>query len=452
MTLWRRFKAGLWSLGRRVRSLFAASTPALPAPVESKGAKDVRSSDLGDKSGWLGRSFVYEVADDIQTAVLTDGMLLRAMHSYENLARQGGVVLEPATGSGVSERKAKRAWREIEEFLAGISTPFGENWEDLFYKSCLSLAVFHNFVAELVWQDRKIVNFDLLPWGSVMQIVTAKGVPVGWIQFDYSYNRIPFALQEIAHGHLNRWPGDRYGTPLLGPVAGEDGDLHALRSIEALAGKQAQMLTFPYTIINFGTEGEPVRNATEQAANTALVEDMVRHGTLIGNGRVRGQVLEPKGKDLDGTLTHWQKRTVVPTGRSLLSLGMPENVNVATAEVIDAQESQNQLAVALAASANWRRSIFAPALYTRGIDPRLAPRLVPGEPNPVRREKSGKHAQGLGNDGYLDRNEVRRANGYQPMTPQQEIMVGQPKEQDSAEAPAEPTEPQDRKENRDGQE
>jgi hypothetical protein len=277
---------------------------------------------------------------------------------------------------------------------------------------------------------------------------------VGWIQFDYSYNRIPFALQEIAHGHLNRWPGDRYGTPTLAPLAGEDGDLQAYRSIEALSGKQAQMLTFPYTIINFGTEAEPVRDKTEQAANTTLVEDMVRHGTLIGNGRVQGQVLEPKGKDLDGTLSHWQKRTVVPTGRSLLSLGMPEQVNVATAEVIDSQESQIQLAVVLSAAANWRRSIFMLALYTRGISPALAPHIVPGEPNPVRREKAGKHAQSLGDGGYLDRTEVRRANGYPPMTPQQELAQAvEPPKAPAKQDDAEPsTEPQDRRENRDGQE
>lgn len=415
-------------------------------PVKARGSKDVRSADLGDKSGWIGKKFVGDLASDIQEAVLTDGLLLRAMHQYEQLSRQGAITLEPANDSGIDPRSAERGMQVVQDFLSNVHSPYGEGWEDLYFKSVLELAVFANFAMELVWDGKQIVNMDLLPWGSLVELVDKKGVPFGWVQFDYYQNQIWFTLAEICHGHLNRWPGDRYGTPTLAPVSGDDGDLRAFRSIEALAGKQAEQLTFPYQIINFGTENRPVQSDTEQAANEALVEDMLRHGTLIGNGQVKGEVLEATGKDLDGTLKHWMRRAVVPTGKSLPSLGIAENINVATAEVLDSQESQNQLAVSMAAASSWRQTIFAWVLYVAGLPAELAPYIVPGEPNPVRREKAGKHAQSLGNDGYLTRNEVRRANGYTAATDEQARELDEYGQRDRA--GDEPTEPEDRREER----
>lgn len=420
------------SLGRRARGLFAAKEVVLQLPAHSKGAKDVRSADLGDRSGWIGRNFVSELADDIQTAVLTDSLLLRAMHDYERLARQGGITMEPAYGEGINERKAYRAMLEVQNFLGGILTPFGESWEDLFYVSAFSLAVFHNYAMERIWQGSQIVNLDLLPWGSVVQIVDKRGIPLGWIQFDYSYRRIPFALQEIAHGHMNRWPGDRYGTPELAPASGANGDLQAFRLNEARWGQQADQTTFPYAIINFGTKEQPVTDPSEQTANEATVKNMARYGCIVGNGKVSGQVLSPVGMDQAPLNKHWKERLVVSTGRSLLSLGMPEQINVATAEVIDAKEAQNQLATVLSGAANWRRTLFAWVLYTRGIDPQLAPHLIPGEPNPVRRERNGKHAMSLGDGRYVTRDEVRRENGYPATT------KGQAAELDRAIAPKQP--------------
>jgi hypothetical protein len=435
----------LWS---RMKGWFGAqpSPRAAAEPAQGRGVGDVLSIDLGDRTAWTQRGMKWSRWYAIYTAICTDATFLRASFLVEQLARQGGITLKPASGPNVSDRKAALALAEVEAFLAGVQNPFEEGWQDQFFLSVAELGRWSNFAMERIYQGGRLANLDLLPWISMNETVDPLGRPSGWVQFDYFMHRIPFELEEVLHGRIHRIPGDRYGSPLMEPASVENGDLQAYRGIEALSGEQAQHCTFPDRIINFGTESFPETSDVRMLANKDTVEDMVRHGVIVGGGRVSGQSLTPQGMDLSPYLSYWQKRAAISTGFSLARFGIVEDISQATVEVLDAQESMTLRSLTLSAASTWKHGVFVPVLEGLGYSADLAPSLVPGEVNPVRREKHGIYVADLYGKGIVTLNEARTANGYPEMTDDQQDELEPP--EPSTPAPTPEPEPPDRQEDR----
>lgn len=449
MAFWTRLRRTFRVMGKRLSSLWAADAPApapLPAiaPPPTRGALDVRSVDLGDVGGWTQRNYTHTRFSAIQDAIVSDTLLLRGGFLPEQLARQGGYTLEPASGSNLSERHAQVALEEVEKFIGSVSSPFGEGFEQIFYRCVGELARYSNFALELVWQGGTVRNISLLPWISMNLLVDTHGVPVRWVQFDYFLRRTLFELGEICHGVLNRQAGDRYGTPMLEPTAGDSGDLKAYRAIESMAGQQIQHLIFPTRLIKFGTEQYPETNDARLTKQKTLVEDMYREGYLIGSGRESLESDAPTPMDPVPLLNHFKQRVAQATGFSLVRLGEGSEINVATAEVLAAGEHQNQMAITMAAADCIRQGLFVPLLAARGLPAIFAPHLVPGEPDPVRRQKQGEHAVTLYEKGVITQDESRMANGYPPLTDDQQTLPrpkgpGTPGEEDSGDSEPEET-------------
>lgn len=385
-----------------------------PQAASSRGAYDVFSSGLGQRGGWLERAIYREKFYDIYKAILTDPIFLRATFLYEQLSKQGGVTLRPADGYNISQAKARRALKETQDFLDRIITPYGEGWEELLFCSIGELARFSNYAIERVWDGSELVNIDLLPWISMNLERDKRGIPLGWVQFDFYLKQIHFDLHEVGHGYIYRIPGDPYGTPMLEPAAGETGDLRAYRGVEDLMTQQAEHLVYPDVIYNFGTPEHPTYDDTKMKEYEDLVNKMPREGRIVAPGNASAQAIRAEGMDLSWLLKYWQKRATIATGFSLVRLGIGEEVNVATADVLSAVESQNVRAVSLCGCAAFRQNVIVPFLAGRGIPDKYAPFLIPGEPDPVRRQKSGKHAAEIFEKGVIDRDEARTANGYEP--------------------------------------
>jgi hypothetical protein len=444
--VWQRMRFGLRTWGARLQSLLAGAHDVVTPGLPPRGAQDVRSNDLGDRTAWLQRGLTYTRFDEIQEAIVTDALLLRASFLPEQLAKQGGISLEPPKGDNLSERKKKRALREVEQFLGNVVSPFGEGYEEIFYRSVGELGRFSNFAIEKIYEGNQLANLSLLPWLGMNLAVSETGLPVGWVQFDYYLKRRVFELWEICHGVLNRQAGDRYGTPGLEPTSGSNGDLQAFRSTEALAGEQLQHMIFPTRLIKFGTEQYPETNDSRLQAQKEAVEDMYREGYLIGSGRESLHSDAPNPMDPTPQLKYWKQRVAQATGYSLVRLGEGDEVNVATAEVLAAGEHQYQMAISLSAASAWRNEILGPLLESRGIPAYYAPHIKPGEADPVRRQKKAKHAAELFQMDVLTQDEARVAAGYQPLTEEQKTEKQRKEKEEDTDKPG--SEPEERHEDR----
>jgi len=443
----KRLSRSIRALGSRLASLFAALPPTLPAlpPSVTRGALDVRSNDLGDSHGWQGRSPQYNKFTDIKKAFTQDALLLRGVFLPEQLARQGGVTLEAASASDLSARKAEQALLEIEAFLDRVVSPFGEGWEETFFRTVGELSRFSNFALEMAWDTKSMPgNVALLPWESMNLLVDKRGWPVGWVQFDYWLRPSYFELHEICHGAMNRQSGDRYGTPGLDPTAGKYVDLEAFRAIEGLAGQQYQHLIFPTRLIKAGSEQYPETSKSRLTEFKDAVEDMYREGYMVGSGRESLESDAPQALDPSGMLEYFKKKVVQATGFSLVRLGEGGDTNVATAEVMSHNENMDQRGRVLVACDSWRRGVFSPYLASIGMMPQFAPSLVPGEPDPVRRQRKAEHAANLYGKGIITLDEARAADGRAPLSDEQRSQL----EQDRAAATPDPQAPTDQEDKR----